>query len=72
MKKIITLIALILSFNAFSVGSDGTENKVGSDGTENKVGSDGTENKVGSDGTENKVGSDGTEYTTYCQIIPAK
>jgi hypothetical protein len=69
MKKIITLIALILSFNAFSVGSDGTENYIQ---VCTKVGSDGTENKVGSDGTENKVGSDGTENKMYCQIIPVK
>ncbi len=69
MKKIITLITLILSFNALSVGSDGTENTIQ---VCTKVGSDGTELKVGSDGTELKVGSDGTEDKTYCQIVPVK
>ena len=66
MKKIILIASIILSTNAWSIGSDGTEKttKICF-----KVGSDGTEGKVGSDGTEGKVGSDGTEGTSICRII---
>ena len=69
MKILITILTLIISFNALSIGGDGTERYIQ---VCSKIGGDGTENKIGGDGTENKIGADGTENKTYCQIIPVK
>lgn len=67
MKKIILALAIIISGNAYSVGSDGSDNKSIQICT--KVGSDGSDSKVGSDGSDSKVGSDGSDGKTICQTI---
>jgi hypothetical protein len=72
MKKIILLIALFLTTNAYS---ENNNEFFISQLNENfksvclKTGNDGTDSKTGNDGTDSKTGNDGTDSNTFCQII---
>ncbi len=67
MKKILLALTIILSGNAYSVGTDGSDSK--SIQICSKVGTDGSDNKVGTDGSDSKVGTDGSDGKTTCQTI---
>jgi hypothetical protein len=67
MKKIIIILAIIFTSNAFSVGTDGSNKK--STQICFKVGTDGSNKKVGTDGSNKKVGTDGSNEESICQII---
>ncbi len=67
MKKIILILAVILSANTYAVGNDGSDSKSIQICT--KVGNDGSDSKVGNDGSDSKVGNDGSDSKTICQII---